>query len=109
MQRLRTIMLVLIDKLGIGMAIFFDTLEYVKGAEAIGMQKEHAEYQAKQLANLVDNNLATKTDILVLKKDIENIRTFVLSCHINLKNEMIIKLGGLMIVGMGILGFILKN
>jgi hypothetical protein len=73
----------------------FDTLDYTKGAEAVGIKREHAEYQAKQLSKLIDDSLATKNDL----KDLEM--------------RLIVRLGGLMIICSGMvisgLGFILKH
>jgi diacylglycerol kinase family enzyme len=73
------------------MSGIFDSLDYTKGAEAIGIKREHAEYQAQQMAKLIDNSLATKVDLLQLEQ------------------RLLIKLGSLMIAGIGILGFILKH
>ena len=73
------------------MSIIFDTLDYTKGAEKVGIKREHAEFQAKEMAKLVKETLATKSDL----KDLEY--------------RLIIKLGGIMITGMTVLGFILKH
>jgi hypothetical protein len=77
------------------MSQIFDTLEYTKGAEAVGIKREHAEYQAQQLGKLVDNELVTKSYLHTELKDLEN--------------RMLIKLGGIMVVGITLLGFILKH
>jgi hypothetical protein len=77
------------------MSQIFDTLEYTKGAEAVGIKREHAEYQAQQLGKLVDNELVTKSYLHTELKDLEN--------------RMLIKLVGIMVVGITLLGFILKH
>jgi hypothetical protein len=73
----------------------FDTLQYVKGAEAIGIKREHAEYHAECMAKMIDDTLATKKDLSALKQ------------------ELIIKLGAMMIACSGLvigaLSFILKH
>ncbi len=56
------------------MTIAFDTLEYAKELEAAGFTAEQAEVQAKALARIVDERLATKTDIAALKHDIEAVK-----------------------------------
>jgi len=60
------------------MQAIFDTLKYTKGAEAIGIKREHAEYQAQQMALLINDTLATKQDLIMLK------------------NDLIIKIGGML-------------
>lgn len=83
------------------MAVVFDSLDYTKGAEAVGIKREHAEYQAKQMMKLIDTSLATKSDINDIRKDM-----------IQLEQRLLIKVGGMMVVCSGIiiamLGFILK-
>jgi hypothetical protein len=53
------------------MNTLFDTLEYTKGAELIGIKREHAEYQAKQLAKLIDDQLVTKSYLVTELKSLE--------------------------------------
>lgn len=88
------------------MNILFNTLEYTKGAEAVGIKREHAEYQAEQIAKLVDNNIATKKDVLLLKDQLKNEM-------VKLEQRLTIKLGGMMVVSttltITILGFIFKT
>jgi GDP-D-mannose dehydratase len=76
------------------MSLIFDTLEYTKGAELVGIKREHAEYQAKQISRLIDNELATKNDLFIALKDLEN--------------RLIIKLGAMMFVGFGLVITILS-
>jgi hypothetical protein len=49
----------------------FDTLDYTKGAEAIGIKREHAEYQAEQMAKIIDSNLTTKNDLFSLESKLK--------------------------------------
>jgi len=79
------------------MAVVFDTLNYTKGAVAVGIKREHAEYQAEQMIRLIDASLATKSDIQDLKKDL-----------IQMEQRILIKLGSIMIAGITILGLIVK-
>jgi preprotein translocase subunit Sss1 len=80
------------------MALAFNTLEYTKGAEKVGIKREHAEYQAEQIAKFVESNLATKNDIQDVLHKISEI-----------EYRLTIKLGSLMLTGMGILGFVLSH
>ncbi len=70
----------------------FDTLEYTKGAEKIGIKREHAEYQAQQMASLMETTLATKQDITLLKHEI-----------VLLEKNILLKLGVMMGVYSGII------
>lgn len=91
------------------MSNIFNTLEYTKGAEAIGIKREHAEYQALQMAKLIDDTFATKRDLYSMEKDIKNeIKDLKNEIKI-LEQRLLIKLGSLMIAGISILGFILKH
>lgn len=67
------------------MSIIFDTHKYIKEAEKAGYSSTQAEFSADQMVRLIDNTLATKQDLL------------------NLKNELIIKLGTLMGIYSGII------
>jgi hypothetical protein len=80
------------------MNVNFDTFKFVKRATHAGFTEEQAAFQAEEMALLLKEELATKKDIQQLEKDIEHI-----------KNDIIIRLGTLMVVGMGLLGFILKH
>jgi len=83
----------------------FDTLKYTNGAIQAGYTREQAEYQANEMALLIEETLAKKEDLqgleISLKKEIDRI-----------KNDLIIKLGGLMIICssaiIGVLGLIMK-
>jgi hypothetical protein len=98
------------------MSLLFDTLAYTKGAEAVGIVREHAEYQAQQINKILDNNVATKSDLSLLEKYIDS-KFIIIGERFNLieekmkslENRMIIKLGSLMVIGLSILGFILKH
>jgi hypothetical protein len=50
----------------------FDTLDYTKGAEEIGIKREHAEYQARQFAKIINENLATKSDLEKVGTSLKN-------------------------------------
>jgi hypothetical protein len=53
------------------MSAIFDTLEYAKKAEAVGISREHAEFQAHQMAKLVDEQLVTKSFLTMELKSLE--------------------------------------
>ena len=72
----------------------FDTLSYAKKLKAAGMPDQQADVQAEALFELVDEKLATKKDLELLKKDLT------------------IKLGGMIIFSsmatISILGILMK-
>lgn len=81
------------------MSLVFNTLEYTKGAEKVGIKREHAEYQAKELFKLIDNNLVTNSKL----------ETEIKSIEVNLIKWMIgISLGQTGII-LSLLGFMLKH
>jgi len=88
------------------MSAIFDTLQYTKGAVKVGIPREQAEYQAEQIAKMIDYQLVTKADVMWLEKSFDQKLK-------ELENKLIIRLGGLMIVCSGVimsvLGFIIKH
>jgi hypothetical protein len=84
------------------MSIIFDTLEYAKGAEAVGIPRVQAEFQAERLAGIVND----QNSILVTRQTLKHALA-------DLRNELVIKLGALMVVCSGaivsLLGFIIKH
>ncbi|MDD5298398.1 MAG: hypothetical protein PHU46_15960 [Rhodocyclaceae bacterium] len=94
-------------------AITFDTLKFVKRLEAAGASSQLAEAlaQAQQevLAEALENQLATKADVLLLKKDIEILRTEMLIKMAELKADTIKWMVGLSLAQIGLLiGILLK-
>lgn len=75
------------------MAIMFDRLKFANTLKAAGVSAEIAEAQTKAeaeaLADLITTQLATKADLN------------------QLRNELIIKLGGIMVTGVGLLAALL--
>ena len=74
-----------------------DTLMYVKRLEAIGISREQAELQVQVMAEIVDNNYATKQDFKDLKTEIQL-----------LEHRLTIKLGSIMLLGMSALATLIK-
>lgn len=81
------------------MSTMFDTLQYTKGAELVGMPRAHAEYQAQQLGKLANEGLATK-------KDLEEMRVKII-------DQLSIRVGYMMVgvvtIIVALLGFVIKN
>ena len=90
-------------------AIRFNAITYSHKLQEAGLDQKIADVQAEELSILVNNDLATKSDLTVLEKSIQKDLK-------NLENRMTIKLGGIVIsctgiisILIGILGFILKH
>ena len=75
-------------------AIVFDTHENVKRLKSVGFTDEQAEMQTRIIAELVDDRLATKLDLEVLKRD--------------LTNDLTIRLGGMLVVGIIVVASLVK-
>lgn len=56
-------------------AIAFDTLAFAKKLKAVGFTEEQAEVQAETFAEIINERLATKQDILELKRDMKEMET----------------------------------
>lgn len=55
-------------------AIAFDTHRFIKNLTDHGFTEEQAEVLANEQVNLINSNLATKTDIALIQRDIEVLR-----------------------------------
>lgn len=94
----------------------YNAIIYANRLKEAGLQSKIADIQAEELSNILNDDIATKKDIELLsievKKDIELLRLEVM----NLKNEVVLKLGRLVIgstviisLMIGVLGFLLKG
>jgi hypothetical protein len=70
--------------------LIFDTLRYANKLKAAGVPEKQAEVQAEALADIVDERLVTKQDLRELEL------------------RMIVKLGGVMLSGLGLLVVLMK-
>jgi len=71
-------------------ALSFDTLQYSKKLKEAGFTEQQAEVQAEAIRELIDEKLSTKADLKMLEY------------------RLLIKLGGLMTVGIMILAALIK-
>ncbi|MBU2774342.1 DUF1640 domain-containing protein [Acidithiobacillus ferrooxidans] len=77
--------------------ITFDTLKFANKLKAAGLPPEQAEAQAEALAEVIEVNiqdLVTKDDLVASLKDLEQ--------------RLIIKLGGMMVVAVGVIVALVK-
>ena len=78
-------------------AIAFDSLAYVKKLKAVGVPEEQAEVQAEAFAEIIEERLATKQDILSLKRDMKE-----------LELRLTLRLGAMMTAGIIIVATLVK-
>lgn len=71
-------------------AVAFDTLRYLEKLTEAGISEEQAKALTMALTEAVDMNLATKSDLR------------------NLKNELILKLGGISVISITVVASIVK-
>lgn len=75
----------------------FDTLSYVKKLKAAGVPEEQAEVHAEIFNEIIEERLATKQDILDLKRDIKE-----------MEMRLTIRLGAMMTAGIIIVATLVK-
>lgn len=85
-------------------AVAFDTLIFTKKMREAGFTEQQAEAQASAIAEIIDDNLATKKDIELVRKDIELVRKDIEL----IRKELIIKLGAMLVASTSILGFLIR-
>jgi len=99
--------------------VVFNTLSYAKKLKAAGFTEEQAEVQAEALAEIVDERLANKQDILALKRDIKELEATLKrdmkELEATLKRDMkelemrlTIRLGTMMAISIAIVAALVK-
>ena len=82
-------------------AIAFDTLAYAKKLKQAGVPEAQAEVHAEAFAEIIDERIATKEDILELKRDLKEL-------EMRLKHDLTIRLGVMMTTGIIIVATLVK-
>jgi len=96
------------DEYLVMVAITFDTLKYANRLKAAGADSRIAEAEAEALAEVFELNLkevATRED---LKQMEERLNEKMDTRFIQLEQRMIIKLGGLMVIAIGVVATLVK-
>lgn len=91
-----------------GQAIAFDTHAYVKKLKAVGFTEEQAETLASTQAELIDERLATKHDIMLVKQDIKELETALKRDMKEMELRMTIKLGAITTTGIIVVAALVK-
>lgn len=63
----------------------FNTLQFTKKMVNAGFTQQQAEGQAEALIEIVDNNLATKTDIFLIQRDISLVQKDIKEVELKLE------------------------
>ena len=66
----------------------FNTLQFTKKMVNAGFTQQQAEGQAEALIEIVDNNLATKTDIFLIQRDISLVQKDIKEVELKLELEI---------------------
>ena len=82
-------------------AIVFDTLSYANKLLAVGFTKQQAEVQAEAMAELINENLASKRDLEEAKTEL----TFEIK---QAENRVIIKVGAMIAASIAITATLIK-
>jgi coiled-coil family 90 protein len=69
-------------------AIVFDTLEYAGRLKRAGFTDQQAEAQVQALAAIVNDNLATKQDLVLLKQDLLGVKQELKRDLLGVKQEL---------------------
>ncbi len=79
----------------------FNAIKYSKKLKGAGMEAKLADLHAEELQEVINNDLVTKSDLNTLEKSLRN-------DMLNLEQRMTVKLGSLMVIGIGVIGFLIK-
>ena len=105
------------------MAVALDTLEYARRLREAGFSEQQAEGQARALAAVMTDSLATKEDLrelnLALASDVRELSLYVrelekrFELHLeariaDLERRLTFRLGGLMVTGIGAVSVLAK-
>ena len=81
--------------------ITFDTLAYAKKLKSVGFTEDQAEVQAEALVQIIDERLATKQDILSLRRDMKEM-------ELRLKHDLTLRLGAMLTATVAIFAALVK-
>jgi predicted phage-related endonuclease len=76
--------------------VTFDTLAYSKKLRAAGVPEKQAEVQAEAFAEIIEERLATKQDIVLLQRDIKTLETDLKRDMKEMEMRLTIRLGVMM-------------
>ena len=87
------------------MAVAFDTLDYAKELQSAGFTPQQAEVQAKALARIVDERLATKQDIELLKHELQR---DIKELEERLTYRLTLRMGAMLAAAVGVIAALIR-
>ena len=88
--------------------ITFDTLAYVKKLKAAGVPEKQAEVQAEAFAEIIEDRLATKKDVLMLQRDIKELEVSLKRDMKELEMRLTIRLGAMLAASIAVVATLVK-
>jgi len=82
-------------------AIVFDTLEYASRLKRAGFTEQQAEAQVQALAAIVNDNLATKQDLLAVKQELKQDMR-------DLEHRLTLRMGTMLSLAVGVVAALVK-
>ncbi|MBC8182798.1 DUF1640 domain-containing protein [candidate division KSB1 bacterium] len=89
-------------------SIAFDSLAYVQKLKAAGVSEKQAVVHAEIFTKIIEDRLATKQDIYLLKRDIKELETSLKRDMKELEMRLTIRLGAMMTGGIIIVATLVK-
>lgn len=96
-------------------ALSFDTLQYAKKLKEVGVPERQAEVQAEAMKHqsdsvqeFIEQNLATKDDLMRMEERLNNRITETNNRIAEMGYKMTIRLGGMLVAGIIVLGVLIK-
>ena len=86
-------------------SIAFDTHAFVKELTEAGMPEVQAEVLARSQAKLINEQLATKQDIVELEG---RLRRDMKELELRLKHDLTVRLGSMMVIAVGVVAALVK-
>ena len=91
-----------------GTTITFDTLAYTKRLKAAGVPEKQAEIQAEIFAEIIEERLATKYDIELLRRDMKELELELKKEIASSKSEIIKWVAGMLVAQAAIVATLVK-
>ena len=88
-----------------GHSVTFDTLAYAKKLIAAGVSEKQAEVQAEALAEIVEDQLATRKDLKEMEVSLER---SIKELELRLKYELTLRMGIMLAAAISIIAAIIK-
>ena len=86
----------------------FDTHAFIKRLTAAGMPEQQAEGLAEESTRFVGEQVATKQDVALMRADLELLRADITAMEQRIKDQLTIRLGGMLAAAVAIIAALVK-